>query len=245
MFLFFSTKYPNAESKTYVFAQSSFDLIDLPYPCINLNALSIECMPTIPLFVNLSFFIYPSISAIDGLTLTTKSSSLRILAFIIISLRLERKSVHSFNIIPMILNLEEFEPSYLIDAEGAHSIIRSTLGMEFKGKTREEHYALGDLFIDADLPETDLHIFSSKYGFLGLFPMGNRRFRMVASNLRAKTARIPAGVGGIAKDLRYAVPHSDETSRAGLEFMVPYQQPDGEPVGGKPHLVGRRRRSHS
>jgi 2-polyprenyl-6-methoxyphenol hydroxylase-like FAD-dependent oxidoreductase len=72
--------------------------------------------------------------------------------------------------------LEEFEPLYLIDAEGAHSIIRSTLRMEFKGKTREEHYALGDLFIDADLPETDLHIFSSKYGFLGLFPMGNRRF---------------------------------------------------------------------
>jgi hypothetical protein len=49
------------------------------------------------------------------------------------------------------------------------------LGKEFKGKTREEHYALGDLFIDADLPETDLHIFSSKYGFLGLFPIGNRK----------------------------------------------------------------------
>jgi hypothetical protein len=30
---------PNAESKTYVFAQSSFDLIDLPYPCTNLNAV--------------------------------------------------------------------------------------------------------------------------------------------------------------------------------------------------------------
>jgi 2-polyprenyl-6-methoxyphenol hydroxylase-like FAD-dependent oxidoreductase len=48
--------------------------------------------------------------------------------------------------------LEEFEPPYLIDAEGAHSIIRSTLGIEFKGKTREEHYALGDLFIDGDVP---------------------------------------------------------------------------------------------
>jgi hypothetical protein len=45
--------------------------------------------------------------------------------------------------------LEELEPSYLIDAEGAHSIIRPALRIEFKGKTREEHYALGDLFIDA------------------------------------------------------------------------------------------------
>jgi 2-polyprenyl-6-methoxyphenol hydroxylase-like FAD-dependent oxidoreductase len=62
--------------------------------------------------------------------------------------------------------LEEFGPSYLIGAEGAHSIIRSTLGMEFKGKSREEHYALGDLFIDADLQETDFHIFSDVSGSL-------------------------------------------------------------------------------
>jgi hypothetical protein len=34
MFLFFLTKYPKAESKTYVFAQSSFDLMDHPeIPC--------------------------------------------------------------------------------------------------------------------------------------------------------------------------------------------------------------------
>ena len=39
IFTFFFTKYPNAESKMYVFAQSSFDLIDLPYACINFNAV--------------------------------------------------------------------------------------------------------------------------------------------------------------------------------------------------------------
>ena len=39
MFLFFLTKYPNAVSNTYVFAQSSFDLTDLPYPCTNLKAV--------------------------------------------------------------------------------------------------------------------------------------------------------------------------------------------------------------
>jgi 2-polyprenyl-6-methoxyphenol hydroxylase-like FAD-dependent oxidoreductase len=87
--------------------------------------------------------------------------------------------------------LEEFEPSYLIDAEGAHSIIRSTLGIEFKGKSREQHYALGDLFIDGDLPETDVHLFSSEYGFLGLFPMGNRRFRIMASNPLSQNSKDP------------------------------------------------------
>ena len=37
--MFFFIKGPNAESNTYVFAQSSFDLIDLPYPCTSLNAV--------------------------------------------------------------------------------------------------------------------------------------------------------------------------------------------------------------
>lgn len=70
------------------------------------------------------------------------------------------------------------------------SIIRSTLAIEFKGKSREEHYALGDLFIDGDLSETDFHIFS-EYGFLGLFPMGNRRFRMIASNPLSQNSKDP------------------------------------------------------
>ena len=65
---------------------------------------------------------------------------------------------------------------------GAHSIVRATLDLPFEGKTRVEQYALGDLHIDGELAETDLHIFSSEHGFLGLFPMGNRRFRLMASN---------------------------------------------------------------
>jgi hypothetical protein len=60
--------------------------------------------------------------------------------------------------------------------------VRATLDIPFEGKTRVEQYALGDLHIDSELAETDLHIFSSAYGFLGLFPMGNRRFRLMASN---------------------------------------------------------------
>jgi 2-polyprenyl-6-methoxyphenol hydroxylase-like FAD-dependent oxidoreductase len=105
--------------------------------------------------------------------------------------------------------LEEFEPSYLIDAEGAHSIIRSILGMEFKGKSREEHYALGDLFIDADLPETNFHIFFSEYGFLGLFPMGNRRFRVIAGNPLSQNSKDPGpGLEELQKlyDMRSHIP---------------------------------------
>jgi 2-polyprenyl-6-methoxyphenol hydroxylase-like FAD-dependent oxidoreductase len=68
--------------------------------------------------------------------------------------------------------LEQVQAPWLISAEGAHSTVRATLDVPFEGKTRDEQYALGDLHIDGELAETDLHIFSSAHGFLGLFPMG-------------------------------------------------------------------------
>jgi 2-polyprenyl-6-methoxyphenol hydroxylase-like FAD-dependent oxidoreductase len=82
--------------------------------------------------------------------------------------------------------LEEVRCEYLIDTEGAHSISRTTLNLQFEGKTLDENYALGDLYIDGDLPATDFHIFSSEFGFMGLFPMGERRFRLIASNPLSK-----------------------------------------------------------
>ncbi len=57
--------------------------------------------------------------------------------------------------------LEQARAPRLISAEGAHSTVRSTLDLQFEGKTRDEQYALGDLHIDGELVETDFHIFSS------------------------------------------------------------------------------------
>jgi 2-polyprenyl-6-methoxyphenol hydroxylase-like FAD-dependent oxidoreductase len=89
-------------------------------------------------------------------------------------------------------SLEQFECAYLVDAEGAHSTARVTLGLDFEGKSLAEDYALGDLYIDGDLVDTDFHIFSSEHGFMGLFPMGKRRFRLIASNPINKPSKDPA-----------------------------------------------------
>jgi 2-polyprenyl-6-methoxyphenol hydroxylase-like FAD-dependent oxidoreductase len=78
--------------------------------------------------------------------------------------------------------LEELDASYLIDAEGAHSIVRTSLGLEFRGKALDYDYALGDLDVDGDLPNTDFHIFTSAHGFMVLFPLGGRHFRLIASD---------------------------------------------------------------
>lgn len=79
-------------------------------------------------------------------------------------------------------SVETLNAAYVIDAEGAHSIIRDTLGLDFKGKTFEETFVLGDVHIEANLANSDFHIFSSEQGFLGLFPMGGSEFRLVASH---------------------------------------------------------------
>ncbi|WP_454883184.1 FAD-dependent oxidoreductase [Sphingomonas oryzagri] len=86
-------------------------------------------------------------------------------------------------------HLERAKAPWLVSAEGAHSLVRTTLDLQFEGDTLAEDYALGDLHLDGDLADSDFHIFSSEHGFMGLFPMGSRRFRLIASNPLSKPSR--------------------------------------------------------
>ena len=79
-------------------------------------------------------------------------------------------------------HLEQAQTPWLISAEGAHSTVRATLDIPFEGRTREEQYALGDVHVEGELAETDAHIFSAAQGFMSVFPMGHRRFRVIAAN---------------------------------------------------------------
>lgn len=77
--------------------------------------------------------------------------------------------------------LEQVRTPWLVATEGAHSLCRTTLDLPFDGKTRTEHYVLGDMHAEGDLPDSDFHIFGSDHGFLALFPMGGSHFRLIAS----------------------------------------------------------------
>ena len=87
--------------------------------------------------------------------------------------------------------LEEVDAAYLISAEGAHSMVRRTAGQKFEGKSLRQHFALGDLYMDGDLREDQITIFTSKNGFVGLFPMGNRHFRLIASDPETEKTEEP------------------------------------------------------
>src|SRR6478609_2039936 len=77
---------------------------------------------------------------------------------------------------------EMLDASYLIAADGSHSAIRKALGLPFTGKSLTQNYVLGDLHLAGAVPEDQLSIFLARNGFLAVFPMGDGRFRFMATD---------------------------------------------------------------
>ena len=89
---------------------------------------------------------------------------------------------------------ETVDASYLIAADGPHSAIRKTLGLPFTGRSLTHNYVLGDLHLAGDVPPDQLSIFLARNGFLAVFPMGDGRFRFMATD--------PDGITGDTGDPR-------------------------------------------
>ena len=78
-------------------------------------------------------------------------------------------------------SIEQVQARYLIASEGAHSLVRHTMDLSFNGESLPHSYALADVHVEGDLPEDQLSIFLAESGLLAAFPMGNRRFRIIAT----------------------------------------------------------------
>jgi 2-polyprenyl-6-methoxyphenol hydroxylase-like FAD-dependent oxidoreductase len=77
---------------------------------------------------------------------------------------------------------EVLDACYLIAADGSHSVARKALGLPFEGKALAQNYALADLHINGAVRQDQLSIFLARNGFLAVFPMGNERFRLMATD---------------------------------------------------------------
>jgi 2-polyprenyl-6-methoxyphenol hydroxylase-like FAD-dependent oxidoreductase len=86
---------------------------------------------------------------------------------------------------------ETMRPSYMIAADGAHSVIRHRLGLSFEGKTLEQTFLLADLHAETDWPEDEFHIFASGEGLVALFPLGHGRHRLIADHAVEPSASAP------------------------------------------------------
>lgn len=85
---------------------------------------------------------------------------------------------------------ELVETPYLAGCDGAHSGVRHALDVPFEGHSLDTDWVLGDMIIDhVPVPEDKLAIYFHADGALVLFPMGGKRYRMVADIGPAKGAR--------------------------------------------------------
>ena len=83
----------------------------------------------------------------------------------------------------------------LIAAEGAHSSLRKSLVLDFKGTSMPQTYALADVHADGDLPQDELSIFLPDDGLMAIFPMGGGRYRLIATDPESTAGRPGPGPG--------------------------------------------------
>ena len=76
---------------------------------------------------------------------------------------------------------------YLVACDGAHSIVRHGLKLDFAGETEPVAFMLGDVKLDGAV-EDKLQLYWHREGVLGIFPMQRGRFRVIADFGRAATA---------------------------------------------------------
>ncbi|MGD9588621.1 MAG: FAD-dependent monooxygenase [Pyrinomonadaceae bacterium] len=78
---------------------------------------------------------------------------------------------------------ETVEAGFLVGCDGAKSLVRHSLGLEFAGGTFERIFYVADVQIDWEYSHDALHLNLSKDTLLGFFPMpgGENHYRIVGS----------------------------------------------------------------
>ena len=75
---------------------------------------------------------------------------------------------------------ETVDVDWMIGCDGAHSIVRHGLGMEFEGDTMPSHFILADLHLAGGPPLDEIKTYWHEAGPLVIFPIGPGRYRVVA-----------------------------------------------------------------
>ena len=81
--------------------------------------------------------------------------------------------------------------AWLAACDGAHSTVRHALGLAFDGDTMDTGWILADVLIDGDLPNDLMTIGWQPEGVMAYFPMGGRRFRVIAETGSASDTSDP------------------------------------------------------
>src|SRR5437762_3473022 len=77
---------------------------------------------------------------------------------------------------------ETVEAKYLVACDGAKSLVRHGLGLEFAGSTFERMFYVADVQLNWEYPHDGLQVFLMKSSLLAFFPMtGDNQYRIVGT----------------------------------------------------------------
>jgi 2-polyprenyl-6-methoxyphenol hydroxylase-like FAD-dependent oxidoreductase len=87
---------------------------------------------------------------------------------------------------------ETVRARYIVGADGAHSVVRKTVGLSFEGEAYPQDFVLADVELDWEGEDGRLYAFLSREGLLAVFPLaGPSTYRLMAT--RAEDAPPDAG----------------------------------------------------
>lgn len=101
------------------------------------------------------------------------------------------------------------EAKYLIGCDGAHSVVRKSMGCTFEGKTFRDIFSLADVNIQWKFPQHELSVFMESEGVLAAFPLPEvDRYRLIFQLKRLRGLYKPelAGAHGIIESDKIALP---------------------------------------
>src|ERR687894_331959 len=79
---------------------------------------------------------------------------------------------------------ENVRASYVVGADGAHSVVRPTAGLTFEGDAYPQNFMLADVEIDWEGDKDRLYFFLSRKGLLVVFPLaGPSSYRLITTRV--------------------------------------------------------------
>lgn len=132
------------------------------------------------------------------------------------------------------------EAQTVIGADGAHSICRKSIGVEFPGETIDGDWTIADVRLDWEYPHNELHGFVNDDGFFMAITMGNGMYRLACAS-SSLDEHIPPGAT-ITEEIwrsKFRVHHRQATSyQVGRVFLAGDAAHIHSPVGGRGMNLG-------
>ena len=135
---------------------------------------------------------------------------------------------------------EELQPDIIIGADGAHSLVRKSIGATFHGNRRETPFSLADTEMGQPIDAQTLRIWFTPTGLVGRFPMSPTFVRYVATK-RSLLENLPDGQSITRRvwetEFHVSFRHVD-TFQKGNVFLAGDAAHIHSPVGGRGMNLG-------